>query len=160
MCTHQELPKLKGPPMHIMINSAAKPVAIQKAIPVPLHYEEQVKLDLQRDVRLGVIEKVPAGTPTTWCSRMIVCSKKDSKPRRTVDYQQLNKHAIRETHSTPSPYNIARQIPRNVKKSTCDSHYTIATTQRSSPHGEDTGTYDAHKGMSRQETPTPVGTTQ
>ena len=121
MCTHQELPKMKGPPMHIMINSAAKPVAIQKAIPVPLHYEEQVKLDLQRDVRLGVIEKVPAGTPTTWCSRMIVCSKKDSKPRRTVDYQQLNKHAIRETHSTPSPYNIARQIPRNVKKSTCDA---------------------------------------
>ena len=36
---------------------------------------------------------------------MIVCSKKDSKPRRTVDFQQLNKHALRETHSTPTPYN-------------------------------------------------------
>ena len=121
MCTHQELPRMKGPPMHIMVNSTATPVAVQKAIPVPIHYEEQVKKDIDRDVRLGVIEKVPAGTPITWCSRMIVCSKKDSKPRRTVDFQQLNKHAIRETHSTPTPYNIARQVPRNVKKSTCDA---------------------------------------
>ena len=121
MCTHQELPRMKGPPMHIMVNNAATPVAVQKAIPVPIHYEEQVKKDIDRDVRLGVIEKVPTGTPITWCSRMIVCSKKDSKPRRTVDFQQLNKHAIRETHSTPTPYNIARQIPRNVKKSTCDA---------------------------------------
>ena len=116
MCTHQELPKMHGPPMHIMIDGAAKPVAVQKAIPVPLHFQSQVKMDIDTDTRLGVIEKVPAGTPTTWCSRMIVCAKKDSKPRRTVDYQQLNKHATRETHSTPSPYNIARQIPRNVKK--------------------------------------------
>ena len=120
-CTHQKLPVMKGPKMNLMVDKTVKPTAVQKAIPIPIHFVEQVKDDIDRDVRLGVIEKVPAGTPTTWCSRMVVCAKKNGSPRRTVDYQHVNRHALRETHSTPSPYNIARQVPRYVKKSMTDA---------------------------------------
>ena len=120
-CPHQPLPHMSGPPMKLMIDPKATPVAHNSPIPVPLHFLEPVKADLERDVRLGVIEAVPTGTPTKWCHRMVVCPKKDGTPRRTVDFQALNKHACRETHHTPSPFHLARSIPHHVKKSTCDA---------------------------------------
>ena len=52
---------------------------------------------------------------------MVVCPKKDGTPRRTVDFSELNKHALRETHHTESPYNLARQVPKNTKKTTVDA---------------------------------------
>ena len=121
ICTHQPLPEMHGPPMKLMIDQNAKPVAIHKAIPVPIHFQEEVKEGLDRDVRLGVIEPVPEGTPTTWCHRMVVCSKKCGSCRRTVDFQALNKYALRETHHTPSPYQLAREVPSNTKKTVCDA---------------------------------------
>ena len=121
ICTHQPLPEMHGPPMRLMVDRTAKPVAIHKAIPVPVHFQEQVKLDLDSDVRLGVIEPVPFGTPTTWCSPMVICPKKDGKPRRTINFSQLNKIASRETHHTPSPYHLAREVPCNTKKTTLDA---------------------------------------
>ena len=41
------------------------------------HWREEVKAGLDRDVRLGVLEKVPLGTPVTWCHRMVICAKKN-----------------------------------------------------------------------------------
>lgn len=55
-----------------------------------------MKADLDRDIHLGVIKKIPHGTPDTWLSNMVIVAK-DSKLRRTVDYQALNKAATRET---------------------------------------------------------------
>ena len=46
--------------------------------------------DLERDVALGIIEKVPLNTPTTWCARMVVVPKHDGSPRRTVNFKALN----------------------------------------------------------------------
>ena len=120
-CVHQILPEMHGPPMKLMVDRTAKPVAIQKAIPVPIHFQDPVKEGLDNDECLGVIERVPAGTPTTWCHRMVICSKKDGTPRRTVDFQPLNKYASRETHHTPSPYHLAREVPKNTKKTTMDA---------------------------------------
>ena len=121
VCTHQLLPEMHGPPMRLMVDRTARPVAIHKAIPVPLHFQEEVKEGLDSDVRLGVIEPVPEGTPVTWCHRMVICSKKCGRCRRTVDFQALNRHACRETHHTPSPYQLAREVPCNTKKTTFDA---------------------------------------
>ena len=52
---------------------------------------------------------------------MVVCAKKDGKPRRTVDFQPLNKHATRETHHTQSPFQQVRTIPVNTKKTVLDA---------------------------------------
>ena len=99
-CEHQQLPLMDCPLMKLMVNPDATPVAHHKPVPVPLHWREAVKQGLDQDVRLGVIEPVPVGEPVTWCHRMVVCAKKNGKPRRTVDLQALNKHAARETHHT------------------------------------------------------------
>ena len=52
---------------------------------------------------------------------MVICAKKNGKPRRTVDFQPLNKFAARETHHTPSPFHQARSVPCNKKKTVLDA---------------------------------------
>ncbi len=120
-CDHQPLPLMDSPPMKLMIDASASPVAYHTPIPVPLHWQEEVKAGLDQDVRLGVLEPVPIGEPVTWCHRMVVCAKKNGKLRRTVDLQALNTHATRETHHTPSPFHQARAVPQGMKKTVLDA---------------------------------------
>lgn len=120
-CEHQPLPKMSGQPLDIHFRSECKPTAHHCPIPVPHHWKSQVKQDLDRDVRLGIIEPVPQGTPTVWCARMVVVGKKDGSPRRTVDLQPLNDATYRETHHTPSPFNQASVVPPNTKKTVLDA---------------------------------------
>ena len=44
-----------------MIDPNAVPTAHHSPIRVPLHWQDEVKLGLDRDVRLGVLEQVPIG---------------------------------------------------------------------------------------------------
>lgn len=119
-CEHQPLPLMDGPPMRLMIDPNAEPKAYHTPIPVPLHWQTAVKAGLDQDVALGVLEPVPIGEPVTWCHRMVVCAKKNGKPRRTVDFQALNLHATRETHHTQSPFHQVRAVPGNTKKCVFD----------------------------------------
>ena len=119
-CEHQPLPMMEGPPLHLMVDPDAQPVAFHTPIPVPIHWQGEVKAGLAQDVRLGVIEPVPVGEPVTWCHRMVVCAKKNGQPRRTVDFQPLNAHALRETHHTQSPFHQARSVPPDKKKTVFD----------------------------------------
>ena len=120
-CEHQTLPKMAGKPLDIHFRPEAKPKAFHCPIPVPHHWKRQVKADLDRDVRLGIIEPVPPGTPAIWCSKMVVVAKKDGSPRRTVDLQHLNDATYRETHHTPSPFNQASVVPPDTKKTVLDA---------------------------------------
>ena len=70
---------------------------------------------------MGVLEPVPVGKPVTWCHRMVICAKKNGKPRRTIDFQSLNSHATRETHHTQSPFHQARSVPHGKKKTVFDA---------------------------------------
>ena len=120
-CEHQSLPLMTGPPLRLTIDPLATPTAHHNPIPVPLHWQEEVKAGLDRDVRLGVLEQVPIGTPVTWCHRMVVCPKKNGSLRRTIDFQALNRHATRETHHTQSPFHQARSVPLDKKKTIFDA---------------------------------------
>lgn len=112
-CPHQPLPRMSGPPLRLMLDNDATPVAI--------HWQNEVKAGLDPDVRLGVLEEMPIGTPETWCHRMVICAKKIGKPRRTVDFQALNKHTLRETHHTQSPFHQLRQVPSGKFKTVFDT---------------------------------------
>ena len=106
--------------MRLMVDPSAEPVAHHTPILVPLHRQENVKAGLDQEVSLGVLEPVPVGEPVTWCHCMVVCAKKNGKPRRTVDFQALNLHATCETHHTQSPFHQACSIPSNTKKTVFD----------------------------------------
>ena len=47
--------------------------------------------------------------------------KKDGSLRRTVDLQNLSKVILRETHYTPSPFNIVTVVPPKKKKAVLDA---------------------------------------
>ena len=121
-CEHKPLPLMRGsPPLKLHIDSKARPIAVHKYAPVPVHFEQTVKQELDRDVRMGVLEKVPIGTPSEWCSRMVVVTKQSGKPRRTVDLKVLNKAAKRQAHPTESPFHQAMSIPRRTYKTVTDA---------------------------------------
>ena len=92
-CDHQPLPLIDGPPMHLMVDPDAEPVAHHTPVPVPIDWKEEVKAGLDQEIRLGVLEPVSVGEPVTWCHRLVVCANKNGKLRRTVDFQPLNVHA-------------------------------------------------------------------
>ena len=121
VCEHQPLPMMSSEPLELHVNPDAKPVACHKPALVPIHWQDKVLHDLERDVAIGVLEKVDPNTPVTWCSRMVVAAKADGSPRRTVDLQPLNRQSVRQTHHVPSPFHLADKIPQKTKKTVTDA---------------------------------------
>ena len=121
ICQKQPLPLMTGsPPLRLHVDPTAKPVAVHTPAQVPLHWQEAVKGGLDRDCRLGVLEKVPVNEPVQWCSRMVVQPKPTGEPRRVVDFQALNNHAPRQTHHTETTWSLVSSIPPNQVKSVVD----------------------------------------
>ena len=107
--------------MKFFVDPTVKPHAVHTPAPIPIHFREEVKAQLDMDEKLGVIGKVPPNTPVTWCARMVIATKADGSPRRTVDLQALNAASPRQTHHTQSPYHAVREIPAFTKKTTFDA---------------------------------------
>ncbi|XP_068242430.1 uncharacterized protein [Palaemon carinicauda] len=116
------LPVMKGKPHHIHLLPDAVPYACHTPIPIPKHWEQEVKKQLDDDVKLGIIRPVPTGTATDWCARMVVVAKRNGNPRRTVDYQRLNKFCKRETHHTFAPFDMASGVPVRSYKTVIDAY--------------------------------------
>ena len=85
--------------------------AAHTPINVPHYWENEIKQQLDKDVELGMLQKVPVGEPTEWCMRIVPVAKQDGKPCRTVDFQPSNKYCDRETHHTLRPFNVVSNIP-------------------------------------------------
>ena len=149
-CERQPLPLMKGsPPLELHVSPDSKPVACHVPSPVPLHWQEKVKAGLERDVRLGVLERVPLNTPVRWQSRMVVTPKQDGEPRRTVDYSPVNVHCPRQTHHTPSPWTLASSVPEGVRKSVFDNWHGYHSLQLASEQDRDITTFITQFGRFR-----------
>ena len=55
-------------PLQLFVDPSVKPVAIHKAAKIPIHLKARVKADLDRDVRLSILEKVNVDSPVKWLS--------------------------------------------------------------------------------------------
>ena len=129
-------PAMNAPPAHIHLLPGSKPYARHNPIPVPYHWKEEVKTGLDEDVKRGILTKPLIGSSVTWCSPMVIVQKHDGSPRRTVDFQRLNAHCLRETHHTPSPFMLACQIPPNQKKTVIDAvdgYHAVKLDEESQP---------------------------
>ena len=121
-CTYQQLPMVtSSPPLRLLVDPDYKPVAVLRPGSVPLHLVKEVKEGLDKDERLGVIEKVPVNTPVTWCARMVVCMKKSGKVRRTVDFKPFNRAAPRQTHAVEPPFMQASKVPPRTWRTCLDA---------------------------------------
>ena len=56
---------MESPEMEIHLREDAKPTKVSKSIPVPMHWGDVGKDQLDLDVALGVIKKVEE--PSEWC---------------------------------------------------------------------------------------------
>ena len=57
---------MTGPAISLHVDPLATPSAVHSLVPVPLHWQDIVKEQLDNDVNLGVLEKVPIGEPSPW----------------------------------------------------------------------------------------------
>ena len=121
-CPHQKLLLMKDdPPMEAYIDPNAVPKVVHTPVTTPLHWREQVKEQLDRDVQLGVIEKVEPNTPVTWCHRAFWTRKANGEPRHVVDLQALNKYCVRDTHYVVPPFQQARMVPPRTWRTVTDA---------------------------------------
>ena len=153
ICEHQALPLLQNsPPLELHTDPTAKPVAVHRPAVVPLHWKEAVYEGLMRDVRLGVIERVPLNTPVTWQSRMHITAKHDGSPRRTIDYQAVNDVSPRQTHHTHSPWHIVSTIPAGQRKSCFDAFHGYHSLKLASEADQNVTTFITEWGNFRYKT--------
>lgn len=99
-----------------MMEHDAKPVAR----PNPLQRRSRQGL-INMCGRFRGIEPVHISESVAWCHRMVMFTKNNGKPRRTVDFHPLNVHATRETHHNPSPFHQAKLVSHDSKKSVLDA---------------------------------------
>ena len=110
---------LRGPPRIPGLGGVSKPRVDQHHFPSLLAAEDFAGWALAVFLKQPV--PVPLGTPDTWCHRMVICTKKNGSLRRSINFQELNKHATRETHHCASPFHQARAVPGNTKKTIFDA---------------------------------------
>ena len=117
-----KFPKLSTPParIHLKPNHTVPKPAYWPAT-IAEHWSKEVKEAIESDVESGILTRVPFNEPTEWCARIVVVPKKDSRPRRTVDFQHLNQQCLREPNHCDSPFHAARKIPENTWKSVVDA---------------------------------------
>lgn len=97
--TPQPLPVITGTPPHIHPAANAVPFACHTPTSVPKHWEEEVRAQIDENVRRHVL----TGKATEYRARMMVLTKKSGQPLRTVDFQRLKAACICETNHTPLP---------------------------------------------------------
>jgi hypothetical protein len=85
----------------LKFDSSVTPVA-HPPRPIPAALREAVKAKLAALERDGIIEKVPVGIPTPWCSSLHTVLKKKTEGktdvRITIDPKDLNRALLREFH--------------------------------------------------------------
>ena len=74
-CQHQPLPLMHGEPLKFHVQEDAVPTAIHVLPSIPVHWRKRVMKGIEKDVALGVLEKVPPNTPSTWCHRLVIIRK-------------------------------------------------------------------------------------
>lgn len=79
-CPHQPLPVMTGPNMKIRVDESCTPAVSKRPARVPIHWKDETKRQLDQDEALGVIEKVPPGTPVTWLHNRVLTLKADGTP--------------------------------------------------------------------------------
>ena len=123
--------------MKIHTKENVKPYCCTRPSMIPLHFRDKVHLDIESDVKKGILERVPVGEPLTWCSRLVIQPKPCGNARRTVDLSYLSKHGIKEPHHTRSAFAIAQTVPGHMYKTVLDC--------KDGYHGLDLAVEDRHK---------------
>ena len=103
-CQTQPLNKMNVDPIRVVLKREEKniePIRTSRIFAIPIYMVDDVKKDLDTDVRLGILEKVEGQeNHDTWLSPMLIVPKKSVKPRQVIDFTRLNRHCRRSDEHT------------------------------------------------------------
>ena len=99
--------KLEGN-YHICLKPGAKPYSLTTPCRVAVPLLPQVKKELTRMQKLGVIKKIEE--PTEWCAGLVVVPKQSGKVRICVDLTKLNENVCRERHPLLAVEQVLAQV--------------------------------------------------
>ncbi len=107
----EELPPMKGHPVHIELTEDARPTQVNGPRPVPLPLRKAAKGLLDDLEQRGVIE--PVTEPTEWLHPVTFVPKKpgSDKLRLTVDLRKLNVYVKRPQHPVRSSHDCVSSVP-------------------------------------------------
>ena len=88
----------KMDPYDIELADGAKPYHLKRAYTIPQAYLKTVKLEVERLVKLGVLEKI---NDSEWAAGAFVIAKKDNTIRFLTDFRELNKRIKRKPYPIP-----------------------------------------------------------
>jgi hypothetical protein len=94
-------------PHRIQLKPDAQPYAVYTPRRIPIPLMQKVKGEIDRLLKLGVIE--PVDVPTQWCAPIVVAPK-GSGIRLCVDLSRLNDSVLRERHIMPSVDQLLAQL--------------------------------------------------
>ncbi len=86
------------------------PPVVHPPRPIPVALRDAVKAKLDQLEQDDIIERIPIGTPTQWCSSLHVVPKKDNSVRLTIDPRDLNKALVREYHPTNTVEDVSQRV--------------------------------------------------
>ena len=67
---------MSGEPMKIRLKPDAPLSSVKyRPIPVPFHFKQSAKRDIDGDTRLGILQKKPLGEAITYCSQIVFTPK-------------------------------------------------------------------------------------
>ena len=87
---------MKGRPIHIELDDQVTPFHITAPQKVPIPLLEQLKTELERITKMGVIEKVEESSE--WCHPILVAIKPSGKIILCIDLTKLNKATKQELY--------------------------------------------------------------
>ena len=104
-CEHQLLPMMQGPPLILMVHPDAAPVAHHTPVPVPVHWQEEVKAGLDRDVSTRCDRACPRWRPSDILPQDGHMREEEweTKADRGHAVAQCQRHSGNTSHSIPVP---------------------------------------------------------
>jgi len=88
----------------------AEPYHCQRPIRIPHVHLETLRKEVERLVKIGVIEPVSAANAGPWCAPSFIIPKKDGRVRFITDFRQLNKWILRRPWPLPHISDLIQDI--------------------------------------------------
>ena len=95
---------------HFQVDEAAIP-SVSASGRIPLAMKTRVKEELERLESQSILAKVEE--PTSWCSRMVVATRKSGKLRICIDPRPLNKALKRERYPLPTLDDVIPKLSKS-----------------------------------------------
>ena len=120
---------VRCPPMDVELLPGSKPFFAQRPRKNPLHWKEKVKKEVQKLIKQGVIERIPANECALWISPagFVAKDKKEEKLRLVCDLRNLNKSIKDDCSIFPTPNEVMTSLKSSSKFFVKLDYYRVTT---------------------------------